>query len=126
MSTKVLLSIRPEFADAIFEGKKRFEYRKARFKQGNVVTIFVYSSSPVRKVIGEFTPSSFLSSEPDQLWASTKEYAGISKDFFDSYFEGKEIGYAIEVGRTRRYAVPKSLQDMFSLDRPPQSFQYVD
>ena len=28
---KVLLSIKPEFASKIFEGTKRFEYRKAHF-----------------------------------------------------------------------------------------------
>ena len=125
MSTKVLLSIKPEFADAIFEGKKRFEYRKALFRRTDVVRVFVYSSSPVSKIIGEFTLSSILSSEPERLWASTKRYAGISKEYFDLYFQGREIGHAIEVGRTKRYSAPKSLQEMFSLDRPPQSFQYI-
>lgn len=30
---KVLLSIKPEFANKIFEGTKRFEFRKSIFKK---------------------------------------------------------------------------------------------
>ena len=51
---KVVLSIKPEFAFKIFDGSKKFEFRKAIFKNNNVKSIIVYASSPVQKVIGEF------------------------------------------------------------------------
>ena len=50
---KALLSIKPEFAEAIFNGKKRFEYRKVIFKE-KVKYIQVYVTKPVGKIIGEF------------------------------------------------------------------------
>jgi len=125
MSTKVLLSIKPEFADAIFSGKKKYEYRKAKFKKENIVKVFVYSSSPVCKVIGEFVPSSIISSTPKELWTSTKRHSGISKLYFDEYFGDRALGHAIKVGSFKRYSFPKSLKDMFDISRPPQSFQYV-
>jgi predicted transcriptional regulator len=51
---KVVLSIKPEFAFKIFEGTKKFEFRKSIFKNENIKTIIVYASSPVQQVIGEF------------------------------------------------------------------------
>lgn len=41
-----LLSIKPEYVDKIFSGKKGYEHRKAIFKQ-DIKTIVVYSTQPV-------------------------------------------------------------------------------
>ena len=51
---KVVLSIKPEFANKIFDGTKKYEFRKAIFKNDKIKTIIVYASSPVQQVIGEF------------------------------------------------------------------------
>lgn len=51
---KVLLSIKPEFANKIFEGSKKFEFRRSIFKNKQVKSIVVYASAPISKVIGEF------------------------------------------------------------------------
>ena len=51
---RVLLSIRPQFALQIFEGSKRYEYRRAIFKREGVTSVLVYASAPIGKVIGEF------------------------------------------------------------------------
>ena len=51
---KVLLSINPPYVDKIFNGEKKFEYRRAIFKDNSVDTIVIYSTSPIKKVVGEF------------------------------------------------------------------------
>ena len=51
---RVLLSIKPEFAELIFKGTKKFEFRKSIFKNSEIKTVVVYASSPMQKVIGEF------------------------------------------------------------------------
>ena len=51
---KVMISIKPEFADKIFTGIKKYEFRKVLFKNNDIDTVIVYASSPVQKVIGEF------------------------------------------------------------------------
>ena len=56
----VLLSIKPEFAEKIFDGTKKFEFRKSIFKNTDVQTVIVYASSPVQQVIGEFTIDSIF------------------------------------------------------------------
>ena len=49
----VLLSIKPEYASAIANGIKKVEFRKRIFSE-TVERAFVYSSSPVKKIIGSF------------------------------------------------------------------------
>ncbi len=79
---KVLLSIKPEFAFKIFEGTKKFEFRKVIFKKPNVKTVIVYASSPVQQVIGEFEIDDIFSFNPDAIWKMTKNHSGITEDFF--------------------------------------------
>ncbi len=121
---KVLLSIKPEFAERIFDGSKKYEFRKAIFKNPNVKTVVVYASSPVQRVIGEFDIATILIDEPTALWKETKEHSGITKDFFFDYFDQRDIGYAIEVKDVRRYKNSQCLRTHYK-KTPPQSFCYV-
>lgn len=43
---KVLMPIKPEYAEQILAGTKTFEYRKTRFKRNNVDAIVIYVTSP--------------------------------------------------------------------------------
>lgn len=121
---KVLLSIKPEFAELIFAGSKKFEFRKAIFKDETITTVVVYASSPVQKVIGEFKIDRILDDEPGNLWKKTKNHAGINEDFFFEYFADRAIGYAIKVKSVKRYSKPLCLRTDFNLT-PPQSFMYL-
>ena len=89
---KIILSIKPEFANKIFEGDKKFEFRRSIFKNKNVSKVIVYASSPISKVIGEFEIGKILFKDLNTLWDETKEYSGITEDYFYDYFVGKENG----------------------------------
>ena len=121
---RVLLSIKPEFAERIFDGSKKYEFRKAIFKNPHVKTVVVYASSPVQRVIGEFDIETILSDTPENLWKRTKEFSGISEDFFFNYFSDRNIGFAIKVKKTRRYREPRCLRTSYDIS-PPQSFCYL-
>jgi predicted transcriptional regulator len=121
---KVVLSIKPEFANKIFDGSKKFEFRKAIFKNDKVKSIIVYASSPVQKVIGEFEIGTIFNNDLETLWELTKEHSGITKDYFYEYFSQREKGFAIQVKNMKKYKVPKCLKTDFNL-HPPQSFAYV-
>lgn len=121
---KVLLSIKPQFALKIFDGSKRFEFRKNMFKNSNINTVVVYASSPMQKVIGEFTIAEIIEEKPDILWEKTKKHSGITKDFFDKYFNNRDRAFAIKVKDITRYKEPKELID-FDLNFAPQSFVYL-
>lgn len=121
---RVLLSIKPEFAFKIFEGKKKFEFRKVIFKNLNVKTVVVYASSPVQRVIGEFEIENILSSDPAEIWRQTKKYSGISEDFFYEYFADRKIAHAIKIKNVKKYKKQLHLQDNFNVV-PPQSYVYL-
>lgn len=121
---KVLLSIKPEFAEKIFDGSKRYEFRRSLFKNKDISTIIVYASSPVQKVIGEFDIDQILNDEIQTLWNHTKEYSGISEERFYEYFTNLDKGFAIKIKETRRYKKAKSLKEDYNLN-PPQSFLYL-
>lgn len=121
---KVLLSIKPEFAEMIFNGTKMYEFRRTVFKNQNVKTIVVYASSPVQRVIGEFEIDHIVSEPPSDLWEMTKHQAGINKEFFFKYFIDKQIGFAIKVKNARLYKDPKKLKEGYNMT-PPQSFAYI-
>jgi predicted transcriptional regulator len=121
---KVLLSIKPQFAIKIFDGTKKFEFRKSIFKNSNINTVVVYASSPMQKVIGEFTIDEIMEESPDALWEKTKKHSGITKEFFDEYFFNRDRAFAIKVKEANRYQQPLDLID-FDLSFAPQSFVYI-
>ena len=102
---KVLLSIKPEFVQEIFTGKKKYEYRKAIFTR-SVDKVVVYSTKPVGMIVGEFTVENILNDTPSTLWDQTHKDSGITKDFFDQYFEGRTHGYALKISSPRLYEEP--------------------
>jgi predicted transcriptional regulator len=120
---RALLSIKPQYTKLIFAGYKKFEYRRAIFKKP-IERIVVYASAPISKVIGEFDVDCIIQGGIDELWNSTNLYSGISKQFFYSYFIGKDQGYAIKIGNTHLYRTPKNLWQEFGV-QPPQSFLYL-
>ncbi len=121
---KALLSVKPEFASKILSGEKKYEYRKQVFKQP-VESVLLYSTMPVGKIVGEFTVEEIVSGTPQALWKKTKDYSGISKSFFNSYFSGREKSFAIKIGVVTKY---ESYIDPYELDPTfvaPQSYKYI-
>ena len=121
---RVLLSIKPEYANKIFDGSKKYEFRRTVFKNPSIKTIVVYASSPGQKVIGEFEIESILNCELQTLWEKTKEFSGISEKFFFDYFVNKDKGYAIKVKKTKMYKEALCIKEDFN-SSPPQSFLYL-
>jgi predicted transcriptional regulator len=117
------LSIRPQYADAIFRGEKRFEFRRAIFRKP-VGVVVVYITSPVSRVVGEFDVKEILSDTVEALWSRTKNSAGIEQHRFFDYFDGRDVGHAIVIGAVRSYRKPLDLALAFGV-RPPQSFIYL-
>lgn len=121
---RVLLSIKPEYANKIFDGTKKYEYRRAIFKNKQIKTVLVYASSPMQKVIGEFEIDFILNDDLNKLWDDTKDFSGISEDYFYQYFSEKVSGYAIKVKKFTKYSKPLCLKEDFKVN-PPQSFLYL-
>ncbi|MDY2888439.1 MAG: ASCH domain-containing protein [Candidatus Caccosoma sp.] len=121
---EIILSIKPEYANKIFDGTKKYEFRK-RIAKKEISKIIVYSSSPVHLIVGEVKVIGVLSLKPSLLWKLTKNESGISKTKFIKYFKKCKIAYAYMLGEVKKYDIPKALID-FNIKQAPQSFIYVN
>lgn len=122
---KVLLSIKPQFVEKILNGTKKYEFRKTLYKRRDITTVVVYASSPVQRVVCEFNVDGFLTEGVEELWEKTKDEAGISKEFYKSYFYGKEKACAIQIGKLKRFKRAKTLAD-YNVKQAPQSWRYIE
>jgi predicted transcriptional regulator len=125
MATGVMLPIKPVFADRIFDGTKTFEFRKRIFTRRELSRIYVYATSPVQCVIGEFEVVEILAKPPHELWHLTHFGAGTSEQYFTEYFGHSATAYAMRIGQTLRYEHPLALDTGFNVRYAPQSFIYV-
>lgn len=121
---RVLLSIKPEFVEKIFEGSKKYEFRRALFKRRGIKKVVIYASFPIQQVVGEFYIEQILSDEVGSLWEQTKAYSGITEEYYLSYFKGCERANAIRIGRVKRYKMTMKLEDL-RVKHAPQSFCYL-
>jgi predicted transcriptional regulator len=122
---RVLLSIKPVHVENIRCGIKTFEFRRRLFARRDIRTVLIYCTMPVGRLVGEFDIANILEDEPEALWASTASGSGISKDFFDAYFEGRSRAFALQIGSLRLYNEPICPREWFDNFTPPQSYMYV-
>jgi type I restriction enzyme S subunit len=122
-----LLAIKPEFAEKILSGEKKYEFRRTGFKSTHDLNlVYLYSSSPVMRIVGGFSSGRTVEAEPTQLWKLYNNYAGIDYERFMEYFEGVETGYAIQVDETFRFDDPIDPNEIFESFTAPVSYLYLD
>jgi len=99
---------------------KRFRVSAKSFQQ----EVFPVHHPPVMRVVGEADVLEIIEDQPDVIWNITSEYAGISKQFFDEYYQGKDNAVAYKLGKVKKYKNPLQLLD-FGINFAPQSFVYI-
>ena len=124
----VIFSIKPRFAERIFDGSKTVELRRrfsARVPSGTIALI--YTSSPTRALTGFAEITDVIVQKADAIWDAFGEQACISRKDFDRYFDGVENASAIKLAGARTFRRPvhlPELRDRFRFE-PPQSFLYA-
>lgn len=124
----VVFSIKPEYCDAIIEGRKTIELRR-RFPVSAPIgaTAFIYATSPTRALLGMAEIGEVHCCSPREIWDTFSDRACIAREDFERYFDGLEAGFAIELKRPRRLRRRLDLSELrerFSFE-PPQSFLYA-
>ena len=120
-----ILSVKPECAMKILAGEKQYEYRKTIFLRP-VEKVYIYASSPVSMIVGEFQIDYVLQESPKALWDITHSESGVTKAFFKRYFMGKSLGYAIRLKEVVAYPVPISPFRLREDFKAPQNYIYVE
>jgi len=127
-SLDIFVSIHPQYAEKILDGLKTIELRR-RFPTLNGFTgrLLIYSTTPIKSVIGfaEIEDVHYLPIK--ELWAEYSKSAYISKSDFLEYFSGLTEGYAIELKNPQRFTEPLSidyLKQNYGMIAP-QSYRYL-
>jgi predicted transcriptional regulator len=120
----LLLSIQPVIARRITGGKKKYEYRRAIFKK-DVRYIYLYSSSPVRKIVCRFKYSGYLAGSIDEIWEKTGKLSAATEAEYRDYFKNTKTAYAIKIDDLEVFEDPLDPYKIIPAFRPPQSFMYL-
>jgi predicted transcriptional regulator len=123
--TVALLSIHPVYANRLLDETKGVELRRTKFSK-DVDFIVIYSTSPVKKVVGYFSISQIAIDSPAVIWSKYQQLAGIKRTDFRSYYDGAKHAVAIEVDKMYPLQYPAPLSILGEEIKPPQSFQYLD
>lgn len=124
----VLMAIRPEYVKKISEGIKTFELRRKvgrELVEGEIPLIVVYSSAPIKSIVGIIKVLKVHQKPLNELWRETVQgAAGVSYKEYSDYFKGLDSGFAIEI--KEYYPIrPLPLKEI-GIKRPPQNYQFID
>jgi predicted transcriptional regulator len=124
----VLLSIKPKYAKLIKQGKKRWEYRKLIWTNNKLIDkIFLYETSPIKKITGFFTTNLIITAKPKEIWALTHQKAGVSqKEFFEYFKLKRKKRHAIQISNLHLFELSQEPKRLISHFHAPQNFMYVN
>lgn len=115
----IILSIHPEYSDAIYNGTKQYEFRR-KIPKVLPERVYIYTTKPVSAITGYFDIETIISACPHKLWEKTKEHAGIDEKGFKNYFANCDKGYAYKIKKAVKFIVPAPWPY-----GGPQSFHYL-
>jgi len=125
----IVLSLKPRYAGAILSGAKTVELRRIEPKLSVPMRALIYASTPVKALLGTCIVERVTTDRLAVLWKAYGSRTGLAHAEFRDYFEGLEMGSALALSGARRFGRPIPLADLRTsrrLERPPQSFSYVD
>ena len=126
---EALISIKPQYADAILDGRKTVELRRGRVKIGPGSRLWIYSTLPRGQIEGVAVVDGVVTGSPATIWKRYREQACISKQEFDSYADGRDVMSAIlirEVIRTEQKLALSLLRSKIRSFHPPQFMARID
>lgn len=127
MTRALLLSIKPQFARAILEGRKTIEVRRRFPYIDPGTTVVLYSSSPEKAVLGTVRLRRTIKVNPDCVWGLHGLDIGISESDLNAYLEGADESTLLEVDCPDSWEQPvplNSLRTVLGIE-PSQSFRYL-
>ena len=127
-STPLLLSLKPRYADLVFDGQKTVELRRRSLERMQGRDAFVYATTPERQLRGGFRIGKVWAGTPEKVWSLVSDRTGVEKADFDAYYAGRDVAYALEIVDVWEYTKPLTLDALKQVFRNfvvPQSWRYV-
>lgn len=127
MSKIILVSIKPEFVDKIFNHTKKIELRKVSPNANPGDLMIIYSTYPEMAIVGICRIERVIRDTPVEIWKKHSDYLGIDKARFFDYYSNSTyaVGIVIDNARRLRSKIPlQSIKNRFPSFSPPQTFKY--
>jgi predicted transcriptional regulator len=130
MAPRLLLSLRPEFAEAVLQGKKTVEIRRRFSPKWEGERIALYSSRPASALVGEATVNEVIFGSPAEVWETYGPQISCTEPEFSTYTQDCQEVWAIgltDVVRYRDKILLSQVQALVNEDLiPPQSYCDLD
>lgn len=123
-----IISLKPQFADALLAGTKCVELRRRKPSLSPGTPVWFYSKVPVGKIVGRGILKSILVGSPEAIWERYAHCAGLPQDIFEAYFARLDAGVALTFSEVAALETGISLADIRVLRpnfQPPQFFQWL-
>ena len=124
----LLLSLKPCYADMVFDGIKTVELRRRMALYIENRRVFIYVSSPRRELRGGFRVGKVWKGTPDYVWQLVSSAASVGRQEYDAYFCGSEVAFALEITNVWQYNEPVQLgclRRQLGEFVVPQSWRYL-
>jgi len=121
----LVMSIRPEYADLMLQGKKTVEFRRRFSDRHAGARVWFYATHPMQTFALRARISYVDRESPNNLWHKHGKWGGISHEAFMEYFGGSQRGYALFLSNLKPITKPLTLaccQKASPGFRPPQAF----
>ena len=123
-SEVILLSIHPQYAQAILEGKKRVEFRKQNIPR-HISHVVLYATRPVGRVVGYFSVAKIVEGKPSHLWSRFNGSGGISEEGFAAYYGDAVSSVGLVVKKAHPMRKQVRLEELAPSASAPNSFRYL-
>jgi len=127
-----VMSIHPKWANEIYQGVKRWEFRRKApppMVNGQITQILLYETAPVQKITGTFMAPFAITGEVEWLRLAIERhdflrgpgYGSLTHEDLIAYAQGKPIT-AMSIQAAIRWEEPIDIKTA----RPPQSWMWCD
>jgi predicted transcriptional regulator len=122
----LVMSLRPEYAEAILAGRKTVELRRRRVAAAPGTLVLLYATRPAGAVVGFARIRKTINCESIEAWARHSAGMGIPKADFDAYLDGRDSACLLFLECVERID-PLTLERLRSRGTftPPQSYRYL-
>ena len=127
MGKVLVVSIKPEFAEKIFNGIKSIELRKSTPDVSPGDTVVIYCTDPVKAVLGICLVKEVLKLKPSLMWKNHKQVLGIDQKRYKAYYENSAIAVGIvltSICKLEKDVSLSAIKKIFPFFQPPQTFRY--
>lgn len=126
MEKLILMSIKTKYANQIFNGTKKYEYRRRSIGEKNLgKKIFVYSSEKERAIVGYIVANEIIEGTSNYVLEQTENINNLD---IINYFKDSPKCYALKISEAVKFKKPIPLvsirekQEKFVI---PQYYRYI-